>query len=418
MRRGILLLSIAALTAGGCNFGAWWGRRDYFADNAEPPQPAPATQPADTPQVPDAAAALAAKTAAYARGLEELLQARQSRAGAAPPPAIPATRPFEPAFPDVKWLEPPVQLVLGPPQRSEPPAPVVQEEPAAAQTPASHGANRAAAVHVEEARTPAEQSAPAVVANTSRQVPAATAEPATDQLEASLARQISDYPRDLAAHLDYQLLRLVRGLPVPQPERMASLSVEDRELLESLLDALANFRAAVRDGENRMLMEKARPLVELSERLRPHAALRIGSMALCSRVDGFGVYQPVDAQRLSSGRELAVILYCEVENFSSRLNDQRMWETTLTQGAVLYNDRGQRVWEEKPRLVNDLSRNRRRDFFIARLVRLPAGLPPGHYRLLVSVSDRQAGRVAENSLSLTLVARQEEAGLVRRPDGF
>lgn len=420
MRRGIILLVVALLAVGGCNFGSWWGRRDYFADNAGPP----ATQPADARGSPEAAGALATKTAAYARELEELLESRRSRPPAARP-ASPPVVPFEPTFPDVRWTEPPVQLALGPPQRDEPAAPAPPEKPAAAtEKPAAapQPANVAEAVPQAEAHQPAGQpAAPApVVANVSRQSAPVTraSEPSSDELEASLARRIADYPRDLAAHLDYQLIQLLRGRPVPELDRIAGLPMEDRELLAGLMDALANFRAAVRDGENRMFAEKARPLVELSDRLRPQASLRIGEMALCSRVDGFGVYQTIDTRNLPAGRETTAVLYCEVENFSSRLNDQRMWETNLTQAAALYNERGQRVWEDRPRPVTDQSRNRRRDFFIARMVKLPAALPPGRYRLLVTMSDQQAGRVAENSLTITLSARQEEAAAAKRAAAF
>jgi hypothetical protein len=96
-----------------------------------------------------------------------------------------------------------------------------------------------------------------------------------------------------------------------------------------------------------------------------------------------------------------------VENFASKLNEQKMWQTDLTQEAVLYNDKGQRgLAEEKKRPVSDLSRNRRHDFFVVRLLKLPAGLPIGQYHLVLTICDQQAQRVTEASLPIQIVAEQ------------
>jgi hypothetical protein len=229
----------------------------------------------------------------------------------------------------------------------------------------------------------------------------------TDQFEAKLAQHIKDYPRDLASQLDYQVLQWVRGQQVPQADAIAQLPMEDREILSALMDALSNFRNSVKGNDNLLLAQKVRPFVEMADRLRPQASLRIPTVALCQRVQGFGVYDPIDANRFTAGRNNKVILYCEVENFASFLNDQRMWQTDLTQETVVYDDRGQRVWVEKRQPFKDLARNRRRDFCVAREIRLPASLMPGQYSIVVSVADQQANRMAEATMLVQLLARVE-----------
>lgn len=343
-----------------------------------PPDPAPTSlQPPQqaAPEGParpfDTAQALQWKTTAHYQEVEAALKIRNKPA-AAPSPRLEADPPV--AMPEIRWMEPQaVELTIGPKQSDEPP----------------HPAPPLATVTIVVPAPLPDAAAP-------------PARPAEDPLETALAQQLRDHPRDLVAQIDYQLLQMLRGRQVPEKDRIESLSSEDRELLAALLDAIVNLRATVRNEPDLMLARKIRPLVDLADRLRAQGALRIPTIVLCTRVDAFGVYEPMAMPRFAAGREQAVIVYCEIENFSSRLNDQRLWETNLTQEAVLYNDAGQRVWEEKRQPTRDLSRNLRRDFYLARKVRIPATLPAGRYHLKVTVSDEQSSRIAEAGAALVV----------------
>ena len=77
--------------------------------------------------------------------------------------------------------------------------------------------------------------------------------------------------------------------------------------------------------------------------------------------DGYGRYTPIDPARLSAGKEHSVVIYCEVENFSSQLNERKMWETRLTQEAVLYTETGLPVWPEKSAALPVADPHRRPD---------------------------------------------------------
>lgn len=231
--------------------------------------------------------------------------------------------------------------------------------------------------------------------------------PATDELANKLARQINDYPHDVSAHLDWQLLQFLQGQNVPQLSPLSVLQSEDRELLTTLLDGLTNFRTGLRTDNNMLLSRKIKPLLELSDRLRTQAELSVPVVALCTDVKGFGVYEPLDPARFKAGAEHKVIVYCEVENFASLLDEQKRWQTKLTQEVVLYTEQnGLEVWRDKTpiRPIIDYSRNRRHDFFIVKMIRLPANLTIGRYLLKVSVVDQQVSRVAENTAPIQIIA--------------
>lgn len=340
----------------------------------------PATQPAtavvieepgSTPQ------SLANDAAAYARTIERQLEERRQ--------AKPAEAKSIPVVPraegeDVRWLDSrEFRLTLDPPI-----------EPV-------HAVQLSAAPSLTWAATPftgvpAAPEAKPVPATQPGDAPRPAPAPA-DELEGTLARQVRENPRDVIAHLDHQLLQFLRGQPVPQLSSIGTLSAEDREVVAAVMDALTNFRTNAKSAEGGISDRRVRPLIELSERLRAAANLRVLTAALCTRVDGFGIYEPAD-NRFPAGRESRVILYCEIENFASQLNAKNLWETRLTLETTLYDSRGTRVAFEERRPVVDLSRNRRRDFFARGIIRIPA-LPAGQYALTVTVTDTQANRIAE-----------------------
>jgi len=60
------------------------------------------------------------------------------------------------------------------------------------------------------------------------------------------------------------------------------------------------------------------------------------------------------------------------------------------------------LWtHEEPEIVDDC-RRRRRDFFIAQRVALPANLPAGELVLKVLVTDKQSGKAQESTLPITM----------------
>jgi hypothetical protein len=238
---------------------------------------------------------------------------------------------------------------------------------------------------------------------------ARAAQPGAD-LEVKLAQHIQEYPRDVWSHLDFQLLRFLRDEQVPQLDALSSLPLEDRELVAAVMDGLTNFRNGLRADNNMLLSRKVRPILELADRLRSQAELSIPTLLLCKDVKGFGDYEPIDPVRFIAGEKNKALIYCEVENFSSSpTGEKKMWETRLSQEAVLYTESGLQVWSDVAGKVVDHARNRRHDFFIVKRILLPQNLTIGRYLLKVTVEDQQAKRVAEQTIGVEVVAQVEAA---------
>lgn len=127
--------------------------------------------------------------------------------------------------------------------------------------------------------------------------------------------------------------------------------------------------------------------------------LQIEAMQLCRRVDSYGVYEPFGTTRFLAGQKNRVLVYVELENFKHEPLDDGRYEVRLEQSVELYDATGETtVWRQGPVQLVDVSRNKRRDFFIVYPIDLPARLPAGGYRLKVRIADKHTGSLCEQTM--------------------
>jgi hypothetical protein len=344
----------------------------------------------------DDATMLARRTAQYARDVAPLLNQPAS-------PGSATTQPAQNSI--VQWGSPAEDNAASQPL----PAPAVQASVPATQPGAKNVSTSPAALAAATIRDDVPEILPESadhIPQPNPATPSVAVAVATDDYEKKLHQNVLDYPRDLGNQLDYQILRFVRDEPSPDLTTVSGLSAEDREILSSLVDGLSNFRNTVRADSNLMLSRKIQPLLDMDDRLRAKAELTIPTIALCTRVDSFGVYRPVTGIRFAAGRENEVIVYSEVANFNSVQNDDKMWETKLNQEMTLYTESGMAVWpqDSDQQLFVDTAHTRRHDFFIPRRLKLPSELTIGRYLLKVTITEPDTNRMAEATTPLEIVA--------------
>jgi hypothetical protein len=390
------LLSIAAVGLVGCgsNSQSFAPFAPHTIVNATQP-----TQAAVPAPLEDDAGVLARKTQLYARDVSPLLDQH-------PGSELPATQPSV-----VQWSEPnelPTRQSVAvapaptPPPQTPPVAPPATQPTALAENQPNRPASLAAAKMDDDVPQILPESADHLTDNPA---PSGVNVP-TDDYEKKLYQNVIDYPRDLGNQLDYELLRFVRDEPTPDLATLSGLTAEDKEILSALLDGINNFRNTVRADGDQMLGSKIQPLVDMVDRLHQQAEIQIPVLALCTRVDSFAVYRQMPTCRFPAGADNEVIVYCEVANFTSTQNNDRMWETRLKQEMTLYTEGGMAVWPEKSNeeLFVDQAHSRRHDFFIARKVHLPEALTIGRYLLKVTITDPQSSRVAEATTPIDIIA--------------
>ncbi|MDP7349198.1 MAG: hypothetical protein QF735_13220, partial [Phycisphaeraceae bacterium] len=141
--------------------------------------------------------------------------------------------------------------------------------------------------------------------------------------------------------------------------------------------------------------------------------ITIRDVQLCRRVEAFGVYDAFETNTMMAGRVTPRIVYVELDHFASRQNvastgsamaGGKVHQVRVAQEVTLYDHDGLVVWRQPRAEITDESRNRRRDFFIVQLIRLPANLGVGEFDLKVIVTDLADGSQDEAMVSLKVVA--------------
>ncbi len=189
---------------------------------------------------------------------------------------------------------------------------------------------------------------------------------------------------------------------------LASLSPKNQDLVRRYHQAVTALRQEVLQGGGRI--DQAQVTSRLGE-VFGRQPITIRTIELCEKVLGFGVYDAFPERTFMAGREQKLIVYVELDNFlPTERTEADGYEVHLRQELELYESNGFEVWSHEPVQIVDVSRNKRRDFFVVQLVTLPAQLSVGQYHLKVRVYDENAGTRDETSINIQLVA---DASLVR-----
>ena len=145
----------------------------------------------------------------------------------------------------------------------------------------------------------------------------------------------------------------------------------------------------------------------LAETLDARRPLRIGRVALCQEISGYGQFEPLDRNEFPAGALPRVLIYTELTDFKTERQPDSLYAVKVVQEVALHktaDGKDTLVWEEHPAQVTDVSRAARRDFFLGQLLRLPAQLTPGDYELRLRVLDLASGVSATATLPIKVTA--------------
>ncbi len=128
--------------------------------------------------------------------------------------------------------------------------------------------------------------------------------------------------------------------------------------------------------------------------LRDIANLNISVVAFCTRVEGYGQYVPARSTEFQPGQ--TALIYCELENFLpvvETIGEQTIYRTRLGSRLNVLDETGKVVQQADFPVVEDIARNRRRDFYMHVPVTI-GSLSPGNYQLYLTIEDLGGNKTA------------------------
>lgn len=393
----VVTLLLAALIAGCAEQAAQPAAQPPNADPtepAEPPQVVLDTKPAPGSGSADEAPADDGPVGAYLKRIEGALAGRKPKS----PAAAQFAADVQPA------PEPPPEYVPrpSPPPQDQPVAAATPDAPPSAPSPATPASPVLANVQVRTSMPPrtAQNDARSVQPNSTIDT---TAMPPA--LRDFLERRPKVDDAGYAQQLDERILWALAGDYDRARRPLELATTEQRAIASGFVEALIALREA-QDGDlGASAAAATSQLAALQKALRTVSDLSVSDIRLCSAVRGFGQYDAIEPARFAAGTAAEFVLYVEISDFASEKREDELHYTVFDLKTQIVNKAGEQVFELADADITDRCRNLRRDFFIPRLIRLPASLAPGAYVAKVTVTDKLGQKVAQARTAFELVAR-------------
>ncbi len=327
-------------------------------------------------------------------------------------PPAPRSVAVEEAPPNVTSAPPPIDESAGMEATPEPDPVVVNAaalEPTRApdapstNTPASPSLSPPTLLHLS-ANT---ATAPNIVEPTS----AAAANEETDGVAppASFQRVIERYfdesDGSFRGQLDRRVMQVLAGDYEAARRPLELVSVTQQATASELIETLITLREHYHLGnESAAASALLQHVGTLSDTLREAGELKLPILAICSRVASFGAYEPIEPAVFTTGRRIDFAIYLEVQNLKWRREGEQ-FVSQLAMVTEVFSNSGEKLLTLDDPDIRDICRRRRRDFFVARNVSLPATLAPGGYVVKVTLTDKLGEKVAQQQTPFRVAAR-------------
>ncbi|MDV6032683.1 MAG: hypothetical protein F9B45_21875 [Phycisphaera sp. RhM] len=192
-------------------------------------------------------------------------------------------------------------------------------------------------------------------------------------------------------------LMVLAGDPESALESTQGLNPTEQLYLENQLMGLWTMIDPEGHPSSGRRITEALPKFREATRLMATAtdSLTLNSLEFCTEIESYGQIKPFEGNRFVAGQQ--VILYCEIENFAAE--DLNGYFQTRLQGSYdIYSGNGTKVISQLLPVDQQQSRNRLRDYFVAYQMNLPKGLPPGTYRLQLTIEDIVGKKYGQSSI--------------------
>ncbi|RLS57076.1 MAG: hypothetical protein DWH91_05240 [Planctomycetota bacterium] len=222
-------------------------------------------------------------------------------------------------------------------------------------------------------------------------------------MEAEVARTAGDTLADEQAHIQRQVYLRMLYLMAAQPEKaqlpITATDTPQQEFWTSVFWGMSNYfdESNAHDPVVRASLTSEQ-FQNALRHLQPQAKLQLHGLTFCQQIDGWGQYQPFERDEFEPGQP--VLLYAEVQNFSSEMTPEGLFRTRIiSQIEIVRLGAEPQVFDQEHLgEAEDLCRARRTDYCSSYRIELPTNLTPGQYELRLQVEDFLTQRTTHQSV--------------------
>lgn len=204
-------------------------------------------------------------------------------------------------------------------------------------------------------------------------------------------------------HVYLRMLYLMSGQHERALEAIPGIEPADQEFWQQTFWAVANYfdSEAIPDPADRATQTVAQ-LRQATARLQEKANLKLKNVAFCHKINSFGSYERFERDEYTPGRP--VLVYSEIENFTSELTADGMYRTLLKSKVQIFKagTNGDLVAEIPFDTTEDLCRNVRKDYFHSYKFEIPRNISLGPHIMKLTVEDEISQKVATYTQNFTV----------------
>ena len=205
---------------------------------------------------------------------------------------------------------------------------------------------------------------------------------------------------DLALEARLRMLYLLAGRRDDAMRPLSAAPPAAQDYWSKQIFGLATWLDTERNPDaTRRAAETKRILSEALGRLGETAPLVVRNLAFCTSVQSYGSIEPF--KKAEFAPEQPVLLYAEVENFSS-VPTAKGFRTSLKIDYQIFDSRGQRIADHEFTPIEEVCQNVRRDFFVRFQLNLPKRIYPGHHTLQLTVEDTASHKVGQSTIDFAV----------------
>ncbi len=204
-------------------------------------------------------------------------------------------------------------------------------------------------------------------------------------------------PNNLEEQLRLRMMYLIAGQDDKALASSDGINADVQEIMRGQIRTLMGARSTSLRDPAAWANQQLDAIEDLRSLVRAKADLIVPKVELCTAIEGFGRYEPIQPAEFVAGAKNRVLIYIEVDNFQTEKTASGLHRTLLSVRQSLLNTAGEELWSARDENIEDLARQMRRDFYLTiGPLSIPKTLGPGSYLLKVEVEDVLAGKLNSN----------------------
>lgn len=256
------------------------------------------------------------------------------------------------------------------------------------------------------AKTPdARAEGPSTPASLSPQKETVIVDTLKQRIEEQEAKVAAD-PNNIEEQFRLRILYLASGQDEKALAAIDGINADVLEIMRAQLSALMTARSSAQRDPATWANRQMEAIEKLRHLVAERADLRVSKVVICRSISQFGQYEPIDPPTFKVGAESRFLLYVPIENFKCERTESGQFRTLLSLRFSLIDPEGRERWTDKIENVEDISRDRRSDFFFGypeNGLKIPRQLGEGEYTIKVEVEDVLAQKINSNTVRFKLV---------------